>query len=426
MRAISPAGRLVQMAGAFAVSDLARGVIGFATGLIVGRGLGRQGFGEWALAMAWASTLTVLLDLGYGVLLIRETAQREGDAHSLAAAAMGARLLLLLPVAALLLVAGRTFHIGFQASALLPATIALAAAGLAYGSLAPVFRARPRSLAAILAIETAGAALQCAGAVWVVTRDWGVLALLIVSTGVQVLQLLAACAVWPAVVSPHRIRWPGFHAALDLLRAACPFALSGIVANLQARLAPLLLGGLAGVGEVASFGAAWRIGAVARILPQAGLSAALPVLSGEVRVGRPGPLRTRLDAAFGWFGVAAAIALALLAGPIIKLAYGRAFAPAAQTLVWIAAGLPAWLANSSCKVFLYASGRETVALRWSATALALQTAGCVLLIPIFGASGAAAALTVGEAAVWLPLRRAGRAGPATTYVPGAQDAASVS
>lgn len=426
MTAPSPAIRLVQMGGAFAASDLARSVIGFATGLIIGRGLGRQGFGEWALAMAWASALTVLFDLGFGVLLVRETAQRESEAHRLAAAAMGARLLLFLPVGAGLLLASRSLHIGFQAPALLPAVLALAAAGLAYGSLAPVFRARPRSLAAILCIETAGATLQCGGALWVITRREGVLALLVVSTGVQLVQLLAAGAVWGTVVSPQRIRWPGLGATLRLLRAACPFALSGIVANVQGRVAPLLLGGMSGVTEVASFGAAWRIGAVARILPQAGLSAALPVLSGEVRGGRPGPLRARLDASLTWFGVAAAGGVALLAGPIINVTYGRAFAPATPTLIWVAAGLLPWLANSSCKVYLYASGRETTALRWSATALALQTAGCVVLIPIFGAAGAAAALAVGEATVWLPLRRAGRAGADGAYVAGAHRAASVS
>jgi O-antigen/teichoic acid export membrane protein len=414
------------MGGAFALSDLARSVIGFATGLIVARGLGRQGFGEWALAMAWASTLTVVFDLGFGVLLVREAAQRTGEAHTLAAAAMGARLLLFLPVAGILLLGRGSVLIGFQGPAALPATIALAAAGLAYGSLAPVFRARPRSLVAILVVESGGAALQCAAALGVVVRGGGVLALLIVGTGVQIVQLTAAWMLWRMVVSRSRLRWPGAVAALRLLRAAVPFAMSGMVANAQARLAPLLLGGLAGVGEVATFGAAWRIGSVARILPQAGLSAALPVLSGEMGGGQPGPLRRRLDVSFAWFGIVAAAGLAALAAPIIDVAYGRAFAPAATALVWVAAGLPPWLANSSCKVFLYASGRETIALGWSAAALAIQTAGCLLLIPRFGGAGAAAALAIGEAAVWLPLRRAGRTRADAEYGRAAQGAASVS
>ncbi len=63
-----------------------------------------------------------------------------------------------------------------------------------------------------------------------------------------------------------------------------------------------------------------------------------------------------------------------------------------------------WIFNTNRKMHLYASGRERVALRWSAVALAIQTLGCVILIPRLGALGAAVALVIGEAVVWLPFR----------------------
>jgi O-antigen/teichoic acid export membrane protein len=46
-------------------------------------------------------------------------------------------------------------------------------------------------------------------------------------------------------------------------------------------------------------------------------------------------------------------------------------------------------------------------VRWRAVALVLQAAACAVLIPSFGAAGAAAGLTLGEAAVWWPLHKAG-------------------
>ena len=68
------------------------------------------------------------------------------------------------------------------------------------------------------------------------------------------------------------------------------------------------------------------------------------------------------------------------------------------------------LVNSSRRVYLYAEGRERIALRWSVVALSIQAAACLVLVPRFGATGAMGALALGEAAVWLPLRWADTAG----------------
>ena len=64
------------------------------------------------------------------------------------------------------------------------------------------------------------------------------------------------------------------------------------------------------------------------------------------------------------------------------------------------------ITNSARKVYLYAAGGETIAVRWSAAALAVQIAADAALIPAFGAAGAALAIAISEAAIWLPLRRA--------------------
>jgi O-antigen/teichoic acid export membrane protein len=95
----------------------------------------------------------------------------------------------------------------------------------------------------------------------------------------------------------------------------------------------------------------------------------------------------------------------LFAGPAVSLTYGREFAAAIVPLVWIGIGLVPTLVNSGRKVYLYASGLEGAAVKWSAVALALQAAGCALLIPSLGAAGAAAALALGEAVVWWPLHK---------------------
>ena len=72
--------------------------------------------------------------------------------------------------------------------------------------------------------------------------------------------------------------------------------------------------------------------------------------------------------------------------------------------MWVAIGLWPFLVNSGRKVGLYASGRERDAVLWSAVALAIQVVACAILIPRYGAAGAAFAMAAGEIAVWWPLR----------------------
>jgi predicted house-cleaning NTP pyrophosphatase (Maf/HAM1 superfamily) len=199
---------------------------------------------------------------------------------------------------------------------------------------------------------------------------------------------------------------PGALAAL--IRRALPFAVSGIVANVQTRIAPLMLGYLSMPAELGLFAAASRFGSVARLAPQAVFAGALPVLSHE-----HGRDRASAERAFQIFdtvllGASAALAAgcALFAAPVLRLIYGASFTPAAPALLWVGVGLIPLLSNSGRKVFLYASGGESVVVRWSAIGLLLQGCAGVALIPAFGSAGAAVSVAVGEAIIWWPLRHA--------------------
>ncbi|HXT30283.1 MAG TPA: hypothetical protein VN716_13410, partial [Vicinamibacterales bacterium] len=64
------------------------------------------------------------------------------------------------------------------------------------------------------------------------------------------------------------------------------------------------------------------------------------------------------------------------------------------------------LTNAAREIALYAAGGEAAVVRWTGTALVVQVLSAAMLIPILGSTGAAIAVFVGEAAVWLPLRRA--------------------
>jgi O-antigen/teichoic acid export membrane protein len=401
-----PLARIAHMTAAFAGSDFLRGAIGLATSLVIARGLGRDDFGLWVLCLAWTSTLCVLFDLGFGVLLTREAARGVSAMGPLLVNALIARVALFLPVAVYVVLGAPGMGVGRLSPEMLRAIAGLAAAGIAYACMAAVYRVSPRRLLFIAAIETAGAAAQCVATVFVVRGGGTIVDLLHLAVLVQVAQFLAAIAVWRLIAPQDRFEPPTLRVAARLLRRGVPFTLTGLVANAQTRLAPLVLGYAGTAGELASFGVAARMEGIARRLPHAALGSALPVFSHAAVHRAAGTERARFDRALLWFATAAA--LAILAGrtPIVRLTYGVEFLDATSPLLWAGLGLVPSLVNSARKVHLYAAGDERVALRWSAATLAVKVVACAVLAPAFGAAGAMAALAIGEAAIWWPLRRA--------------------
>jgi O-antigen/teichoic acid export membrane protein len=417
---VTPVARLAHMTAAFVVSDLARGAMGFVMSVAIARLLGTQVFGRWILYATWASTLIVLCDLGFGMLLTRDAA-RARRVGPLIAGALAGRLALFALVGLLLLgvlvierVLLERLLPGANAHRLLPGTplshvlliILLAGTGIAYGCFAPIYRATPRGLTIIVTIETLGAATQCLGAVLVMIGGGRLAELLALAALVQAAQLLAAIAMLGAIAPGDRLERPSARATWTLLQRAFPFALTGLVANAQARTGPLLLGAIGTTGDMALLGAVQRFDGLARRLPSAALGAAFPVLASEAQRGAARVVQERFDGAFRWFAVLAAVAIGTAAPLLLRVSYGEAFASAAPALMWAAAGLVPSLINAGRKVSLYAHGEERTVLRWSTVALALQIAGCVTLAHGVGATGVMCAIAVAEAAIWWPLRSA--------------------
>lgn len=439
---MSALARIARLSAAFFGSNLVRGGIAFVIALVVGRALGVERFGRWVLCTTWASTLTVVCDLGLGLLLPRDGARIAGsrvraagsgfrgagstssatsavalDSASSAVAlgqlcgsALVLRLSLAIP-AALAMIAGAHWLVsdaetirGLEIAAL------LGVSGAAYGCIGSTFRSQPAQVPAVLTLETLWHAAQLLVS-WTLLRAWPATAvgtLLAIAVAVQWLQTVSALVLWRFAFGADRIRIPAWHTMGATLVRAIPFAAAGIVANLQTRVGPLLIGYLSTQTEVGAFAAAAKFGATARLAPGAIFAGALPVLSAEHDAGGESAPRAfaSFDRAFVLLAVATMVPGVLFARPLLRLIYGTAFTGAAPALVWISLGLAPTLTNSAAKIALYAAGAEGVATTWSAVSLAIQVATAAMLIPLFGGVGAAAAIAIGEAAIWLPLRRA--------------------
>lgn len=413
---MTPLARIMRLSAAFVASNMTRAAIAFGLTLALGRGLGADGFGRWILCTTWASSLTVIADLGFGVLLTRDGARPDAPAGRLVASALVLRLALAVPLAVLLSVAAPWISEAPASIAGLRLGAVLGVCGVVYGCFGAMLRSQPRWLPTVLAVETGWLALQLAGS-FAIIHDWsggssgsgGSLSrLLILAIAVQVGQIVSALVLWRRVFGERGAFGGDREPLAAVIRRALPFAMSGLVANLQARVGPLMLGSLSTSVELGLFAAASRFGRFARLAPQAIFAGALPVLSHEYARDRVEAQRVvqTFDRALLAATTTLAVGCLLLARPLLQLIYGAPFVAAAPALVWVALGLIPGLTNSSRKTALYAAGGESTAVRWSAVALGVQVASAAVLIPTLGSTGAAIAVAIGEAAVWLPLRRA--------------------
>jgi O-antigen/teichoic acid export membrane protein len=403
---MTPLARIANLSVAFLCSNVARGGIALGLALVIGRGLGAERFGTWVLCTAWASTLTVLVDLGFGVLLTRDGARGDCDPASLVGGALTLRLAAALPLALALVIGAGLLSSDREAIVGLRLAALVGAAGAAYGCFGALLRSQPRWLPTVLALETGWLAVQVAASWLLVARGRGVATLVALAAALQLAQIATALALWRPVFGDHtRLKLARLPLGV-LLRRAVPFALTGLAANLHGRVAPLLLGALATPIDVGWFGAASRVGRAVKLAPQAIFAGALPVLAHEYGRDRESASRVSSMLVRGLLvlSVSAAAGAFLAARPVMRLVFGDEFAGAAPTLVWTAIGLGPALINSAWKVFLYASGGEAVVVRWSIVALGLQVAAAVVLIPAFGAAGAAVAIAVAEIAILPALR----------------------
>jgi O-antigen/teichoic acid export membrane protein len=396
------------MTAAFALSHVSAGVAVLLASIVVARAFGAHAFGEWTLAMVWAATLSACVDLGFGVLITRETAAHRDRARGLVAAAMTARLAALVPLAAVFWAAAPWLGLPDGRPMIRAGALALAAASAVYGCVAAALRTTPRWLVATVAIETGGSLLLLAGA-WAIVAVGGAIDHVLVAAAVgQAAQgLIAAVLLRRAFGVDGRITRATRGRVVSAVRDAWPLAAAGLVANAQVRMAPLALGALTSPAAVAWFAAAWRLASAARVIPHAALGGALPVLAAER--GRASADEHETAAALEWalalFATACTLALAFAAGPLLTATYGPGFGDARLALVWLALGLVPGLMNAGRRVAMTAAGAEQAALAWSAVAFLVQAMCCAAWIPAYGAAGAAAALTAGEAAVWWPLQR---------------------
>lgn len=404
--------------GSLAAQVLGKAVSAGAQLVLVGlltRGLGEWGFGGYAVVVTFWGILLVMVDLGLFITGVRELSRPGVVARELLGNLLTIRLVL----------AGFGLGLAGMIAGLMPyeseirGGVWLAAMGFLPYALVEGFRSclHARMLLVRASLVDVAGALSLLLFSWLAV-GWGTGirgVSVAIAMGQAVAMLTAAMAVGPGW--RPRPRWDP-RIALPLLRRSAAVAASSILAAVYFRLDLLMLSVMKPLGEVAIYGAAYKLVELCVTLPGLILAGFYPLFI-RAHHGPRGRLADLHDRAFLWLSLAAVplmIGGVLTADPLSELLAGaeltseRAFDlpllgptalnPVAATLrtLLLAGGLMFW--GQLNGHLLLATDRQARLLRLYCFVLPVNILLNLMLIPRYSYLGAAAA-TLGSELVAL-------------------------
>jgi O-antigen/teichoic acid export membrane protein len=185
-------------------------------------------------------------------------------------------------------------------------------------------------------------------------------------------------------------------------RDLAPLWLSGLMATLYFRIDMVLLRALSGDADVGYYGAAYRVFEATMLLPATIRAVAFPRLAKRAATDPPwSSLEVRLLVVLALAGVAVGLVTLVVAGPLVEIAFGAPFAPAAALLRALSVTIPVLFINYALTTFMLARRRERAFLALTATLVPLNIGANLVLITHMGAIGAAWSTLVTEVAMSL-------------------------
>ncbi|MCO6417320.1 oligosaccharide flippase family protein [Siccirubricoccus sp. KC 17139] len=393
-----------------AARRVARGAASLAVGQVLARAIGMgftlalahllpiEAFGTWNLALSALVLAGLVQDAGLSRTVVKEVARAPASAAHWIGHLLPLKLGLGLLAVPLLPLLGWAAGFGAETTRVL-AVIALA---LPAANLWLLLENAGQGLHAIRALTlgaVATAGLQTACGLTAAWLSGG--SLPAIAAGFVLAGLLNLLLMWRWIgrlAGP--LRWrraPGF--VKRVLRDSLPYLGVALAMAALGRVEVLLLGRLAGEAEVALFTAGFKLFEAALFLIHAAQIALNPTLARLIQVDRPGFARW-----FGWqMGLPAALLLpaVLLALPVAQflvwLLYPIAYAPAAVPLAVLSLALPVTALQLLASGALVLTDRQGQAMLAQGAVVAAQIGLNLLLIPRFGALGAALAIAGSQA-----------------------------
>lgn len=383
---------LVRNIGYLAGSQVTTWVAALVYTIIVTRAIGPSGNGELSAASAFYGILGTVVGFGTGTYLVKEIAGEPSSAERLVGSAMVVKLLAL-PLAAGAVAA---YLVVEHFPREMTIVFVLFGLGLVPGVCTPTLQA------ALQGVQRMGA-ITVAGTVGGLAYDGGVI--LFVLSGhrsvvlIAVLSLVMVCASMMVTIAIYR-RHFGTHwqirvqDLLGVLRGGLPFLATQVAYTLYVAADTVILNSLSSSTEVGWYGAVNRLFASLLFVSTILSTAWFPRLAAHARHD-PAALRreTQLVVRLALLSaVPLAVGGSVVAGRLVLILWGQAYAGASTSMAVLLLSLPA---TSLCTVLyqvLVARGRAGTWALVMAIALALNVIANIVLILWFRSHGIDTAL----------------------------------
>ena len=379
-------------------ASIVTGLAGAATSAILARSLGVEEFGVLSLVLTLMVLLSDLSDLGMSNSLIRFGAQSvgEGDIGRLrivlstylrAKVYLGCLVLLAAAVFVRPVVSAVFGHVDDRVIPFFWMSLPAVALSSVAGVFAPLFQSFKKFrlqaiLSVIRALAKIGILLGLVGIHFGLSIPI-VLVIEMISLGMYILGAYSF-----APVRGFSLKLRDEHLAREMFAFNKWISLYQIIALLGGRLDVLLLGGLSNALSLGLYGAASKVATLVVTFSNSYLTVLLPEISAG---GSTEGLRKKQQTAtvIVVFLAGGILALGALADPVIRVLFGATFADAAPVLRIMSIGLICTVLGYPFNAVLFALNRSVVFPVLSAVSVVVLTVVNYLLIPRFGAEGAA-------------------------------------
>jgi O-antigen/teichoic acid export membrane protein len=355
-----------------------------------------EDFGYYSIALALATVLSLLSEMGISALAVRETVARPENEARVLAIALAAELVTSVAAAALLI--PLVLLLGYPSEVVVLAAVA-AFSVLSQGLLAAAqvpFQAR-RVLSYVAGFGALQGTATAALGFPLLAFGAGPVGLM----GALVFGSVAALggAVWALRRLSIRPFWSGVKGRLGgFLAAALPIAAAGGLEIVYERLDLLLLSKLDGVEAAAIYAVPLQALLYANLLPAIILGAFFPLLAANLRDDPEQGRRSVMLLAriFAVLSLPLVIVLVTCGETLVTFVLGARYTDAAVPLAIISGSMVIGFFNYLFWYALLAAHQERAKLKILAVGLPVNTALNVILIPRYGATGAAIALLASD------------------------------
>lgn len=353
------------------------------------RRLGAAEFGIFSFGYATVAILAIAMDLGISVYLVQQVSRDTRRLTAYMAKAIFAKCLIIGPALLLIMATGwvlekdaRTLQVLFILGI---GTICDSLTGVFYGA----FEAHEEMAYPAIVIAVSNLVMSATGILLIYFYP-DLLLLCLVFTG-GALMRLAFASTWCMGrygMPDWKATWPGVQ---HMIRSGLPFALVTIFISIYYYIDTVILSMFRSEAVVGLYNAAYRLLEAPLFVIQAFTTALFPAAS-RMYASDPAELRAilaRMVKIAGGLGIFVAVVTILIADPLIGLIYGPAYAAAAPLLMVLILSVAIIMPNTVCGTALRAVGKQSASAWATGFGALLNIALNFILIPHYGAVGAA-------------------------------------